>query len=394
MHSIRMNILGGFDFMIDGKSVSALNGHAAKLRSILAYLILHRDRAVSHTELIETFYADENQSNPAGALKMQIMRIRNAITPLLDEGEAPIVSRRGSYQWNPDLKCTVDSEDFEWLCHSAEQVMLPTDERLLLYKQVLSLYAGEVDLENSLFWASTLNAKYHRKYISAAENYAALLGECNEHTQMEEVCLTAIEHDPTNEALHILLIRSLLAQKKHPEARKYYHSAVNLLYQELGVRPSQELSDLYAQCESDENPLELDLSSVMVTMRDNELNRHAYFCGFEQFKSIYQLEVRRALRFGGCLHIAMLTVSDDAGKQLPTKVNNAMMDQVQETIVSNLRQSDVVAQYSSCQFVIMLPYANLEDSHMVLDRIIKAYHRGHPKNLIGLSYQIRELELI
>ena len=42
----------------------------------------------------------------------------------------------------------------------------------------------------------------------------------------------------------------------------------------------------------------------------------------------------------------------------------------------------------------MLPSANLENSYMVMDRIVKAYRSRYPKNVAKLSYQIRELELI
>ena len=81
------------------------------------------------------------------------------------------------------------------------------------------------------------------------------------------------------------------------------------------------------------------------------------------------------------------------GKVLSPKVGNVIMEQVQQTIVQNLRLSDVVAQYSACQFIIMLPYANLEDSQMVMDRVMNAYHKQNPKSAVRFSYQLRELEL-
>ena len=394
-HYVRMNVLGSFDLLVDDKSVSALNSHASKLRNILCYLVLHRDRAVSHTELIETFYEDESQSNPAGALKMQVMRIRNAVKPLLGGDISPIISRRGAYQWNPDLICQVDAEEFEQFCLAAEQPKISDDEKLLLYQQAIDLYKGDPDLEaDSLLWSRTISSRYSRRYIAAVEKYAALLETVGDYSEMEDICLKAIEKNPTDETLYILAIQAMLKQKKYPEARKLYNTIVDLLYHDLGVRPSPELQQLYAQCEEEENPWEQDLSSVMVSMRNPEEARTAFLCGFEQFKSIYQLEVRRALRSGGCLHVAMLTVFGSDGKVLPTKVNNVLMEQVQQTVVRNLRQSDVVAQYSNCQFVIMLPYANLEDSCMVMDRIVNAYHASNPRNVVRLSYQIRELELL
>ena len=103
--------------------------------------------------------------------------------------------------------------------------------------------------------------------------------------------------------------------------------------------------------------------------------------------------MRRAPRIGGCLHIAMITVLDADGAVLSAKVSDVILEQVQQTIVQVLRQSDVVARYGRCQFIIMLPYANLEDSSMVMERIVDAYYSRHPKSAVQLTYQIRELEL-
>jgi len=61
--------------------------------------------------------------------------------------------------------------------------------------------------------------------------------------------------------------------------------------------------------------------------------------------------------------------------------------------VSSLRQGDVVCRYSKAQFIIMLPNANLEDSGMVMERIIAAFYHRNYKNVLNLSYRIRELRL-
>ena len=100
------------------------------------------------------------------------------------------------------------------------------------------------------------------------------------------------------------------------------------------------------------------------------------------------------MRNGGCLHVAMLTVMGANGKAMSAKTNGVVMDQVRRIVVSNLRQSDVVSRYSNCQYIIMLPFANLEDSHMVMNRILKAYAAQNPRSAIRFSYQIREMELM
>lgn len=392
---IHINILGTFDLRVNGSSLSGLNRPTSKLRSILCYLILYRDRAVTQAELIEAFYEDENQSNPAGALKMQIMRIRNLLGQLMDSSVSPILSHRGGYQWNPEISCVVDAEEFERLCMEAELPQFSDEEKMDRYRQAVELYKGEPLLESDdLLWSQTLCARYSNRYITAVENYAQLLWVAGRYPMIEELCLQAIQTDPTNERLHILMIRALLRQNKHTQARSHYKSTVDMLYHTLGVRPSPELEQLYAYSEEGEKPWETDLGSIMKRMRNPDGPRTAFFCGFEQFKCIYQLEVRRALRTGACMHIALLTVLGSDGKILPAQNNSLVMERVQQTVVKNLRQSDVVSRYSNCQFIIMLPSANQEDSCMVMERILRVYHSNNPYTVIRLSYQVRELELI
>lgn len=392
---LHLSVFGCFDLLVNGRAADAKLGQASKLSSLLCYLVFHRDRPVSHGELIDVFYGNESQSNPEGALKMQVLRIRQALKPLLPEGLSPVLGRRGAYQWNPEIRCWVDAEEFERLCGRAEEPNCSEEEQLRLFGQAAALYTGPLVLGGDDFiWGRAAASRYAMGFRSLVERYACLLEKRENFALMESVCRRGIEEDPTGEELHILLIRSLLKQKRFAEARSQYKHIVDLLYRELGVRPSPELEAIYAQCEAEELPWEEDLSSIMVSMRDPVGKREALLCGFEQFRSIYQLEVRRALRLGGCLHVAMLTLTDGERKPLPARVNNVLMEQLGHTVVSRLRQSDVVARYSSCQYIIMLPYANLEDSCMVMDRLVAAYHAENPNNVARLSYQVRELELM
>lgn len=390
---VQLSILGNFALRINDQFLLAPDSHVTKRRSILCYLILHRDRAVSHTELLETFYEDETQSNPAAALKMQIGRIRKLLSTMIGDETPAIISNRGSYQWNPAITCWVDIETFENLCHDAEQETTSDDDRISLYKRALELYAGDPILEgDNLLWSKALSSRCHIRYVTAMERYAELLNKKAFYTEAEVVCLKAIEKDSTNENLYALLIRALLEQKKIAEAKVYYDNIVDTLQRSLGIHPSAELQQLYSQTLEVKKPWEQDLSLVMKEMRNTPEKQEAFFCAFEQFKNIYQLEVRRANRDGGCLHIAMLTVLGFNGKILSPEVSDVIMEQVQQSIVQNLRQSDVVAQYSACQFIIMLPYANYEDSQMVVERIKNAYHENNPKSVIRFSYQLHEIE--
>lgn len=390
---VQLSIMGRFVLCINGQLLSDLDKHISKRRSIIVYLILHRNRAVSIDELLRLFYEDDDTSNPLASLKMQIVRIRKRLNDYLDEETDAIISKRGSYQWNPALTCWVDIEVFEDLCFRAQSEVISSKEKLSLYSQALKMYNGSLVLEkDDLLWSKGLCSRFHAKHILAVERYAELLIQNKSYDDAEAVYMKAIEQDPTNEILYALLIRLLANQNRFSEAKAWYTSIEDTLYNSFGVRPSDELRQLYSQCMEAKISGEQDIGMLMAEMQEANEARGAFYCNFEQFKNIYQLEVRRSKRDGECLHIVLLTVLGFDGKALSLDVGKIIMARVKHAIMQNLRQSDVLAQLNVCQFIIMLPYSNLEDSQMVMKRIITAYHANNPRNAIQFSYQLRGLE--
>ena len=69
------------------------------------------------------------------------------------------------------------------------------------------------------------------------------------------------------------------------------------------------------------------------------------------------------------------------------------MDQLLAVLNQSLRSGDVVAKYSSGQYVVLLPAANFEDSTMVMERVVNAFYRQHRRHFLRITYKIRELEL-
>ena len=383
---VRLELLGGFHFLVGENDLSYDIGRSAKLKSILCYLILHRTRQVSRDELIEIFYEDENQSDPVSALRMQIMRIRQQLKPYVGAATQPIIGRRGTYQWNSELPVWVDAEIFETLCLQADNGRLEAKNRCEMYRQALELYNGDLDLaKEDVHWSVVTGVRYHGRYISAAEKYAALLLEEGEEVLAEQICLQAIEREPTDETLYVYLIRALTKQKRYTEAQECYEELAETLHQTLGVEPNERLKQMYHSISQGLLRREDDLSLVMRDLREKESRRSAFVCGFEQFRSIYQLEVRRAPRTGSCMHVVMLTVGENC---------QVDMEHLKEFLITNLRSGDVVARYSDTQFIIMLHEADLEDSERVMERIAKNYRNSCPQEAVSLNWQIHEMEIM
>ena len=390
---VSITLLGGFTMNVDEEILTDEVNRSQKIWNVLSYLIVHRDRNVPQSEFIEQFWPDENSSNPVNALKTLLYRVRAMLEPLFGADIDPILSQRGSYSWNRAIECSVDADEFERLCQKAAEARLSDEKRMELYRRADALYRGDFlpKLSNEL-WTIPITARYHNLYLKSVKEFAALLEKHEAFEEMAAVCMRASLIDQLDEEIHILIVRALLRQGKDAAALAHYESATDLLYRNLGVRPSQELRALYTEIMAVEKGLETDLEVIQGDLREAAARPGAYVCEYGFFKEAYRLEARRAARSGQSVHVGLITVSLPDGGVPALNVLGATMDQLLQVMVGNLRRGDVVSKYSGAQFVVMLPAANFEDSTMVMERIVSAFYRQHRRNFLKLSYRLRALD--
>ena len=262
------------------------------------------------------------------------------------------------------------------------------------YREAVELYRGDLlpKLSHQM-WLVPLTVRYHTAYITAVKDFAGLLDGAALYEEMHRVCARASDLDNLDEGLHTLIVRALLRQGKDAAALEHYEKATELLYRNLGVRPSEELRSLYTEIMATEKTLETDLGVIMSDLRETAARPGAFVCEYGFFKEAYRLEVRRAIRSGTCVHLCLITVSLPDGGMPPLKILSNTMDQLQEVLVGSLRRGDVVSKFSGAQYVIMLPAANYEDSNMVMDRVVRAFYQQHRRSFLKLTVRVRELEL-
>lgn len=391
---LQASMLGGLRLAVGGRTLTQDENRAQKLWSVLCYLLLHRDRSVPQSELIDLFWPEEDRANPTSALKTLLHRTRAMLESLFPDGPSPILSGRGSYAWNPEVPCQVDAEEFEGLCIRSLDETLGREQRRELCRQAEQLYQGDLlPRLSTQLWVVSLATHYHTRYVELVKRYAALLEEDQSFPQMEQVCARACELDPLDEELQVLLIRSLLRQGKSTAALSRYEAATDLLYRNLGVRPSQALRDLYREIMDVEKGLETDLEVIQSQLQEAAGKSGAFVCEYGFFQQVYRLEARRAARNGTCIHIALLTVSQPGGGVPPLNVLNQTMDQLLAVITASLRRGDVVSRFSGAQYVLMLPGASQEDAVMVMDRILSSFRTKHRFNCLELAYKVRALDI-
>ena len=214
------------------------------------------------------------------------------------------------------------------------------------------------------------------------------------HEEMCAVCTQAGKIDPLNEQLHILVLHALLLQNEPASALLHYEKVTRLLHDNLGVRPSEEMQRIYLRIISNKTAPEENLGNILRDMKESKKNSGAFLCELNFFETMYRLEARRAARDGGCLHVALITLSPlPEEDEKTTKAYDAVMENLQNIVVRCLRQSDVVSRYSKSQLIVMLPDANPEDSEMVMGRIKAAFQSSIRGNAFSISHKLHGLEI-
>jgi GGDEF domain-containing protein len=67
------------------------------------------------------------------------------------------------------------------------------------------------------------------------------------------------------------------------------------------------------------------------------------------------------------------------------------MEQLGDTLRTNLRRGDTISRCSVSQYILMLPKANYEDSCMVCRRLIAAFNHSHPYVTAKINFMVQPL---
>ena len=390
---IKIKMFGNFEIVVNGNVALTQLRQAKKTSQFLEYLILKKDRAVPHEELLEMLWSDKENRNPATALRTLLHRYRS----LVDQSELPeladsIITARGAYQWNPNLDCEIDVFEFERLCQEARTPGMSNRECIERYLQMLQIYTGPL-LTNSAeeMWVVPKSVYYHDLFLESVFTLLDLLKVEEEHDVIVQVCRKAMDVDMFDERLHLELMMALVKTGKKREALSQYYFATDLHYKQLGIQPSGEIRAVYKLIVQADQEMEADIEKVQNMLEEDTDGHGAFVCEYEIFKEIYQLQRRMLERYNGTMFLALLTISNTYEQRFDNLVLDNIMKQLLHVSQTNLRRGDTISRYSVMQYVILLPSVTYETGRLVMDRIKKAFYNEYVKSSVVLTYKLRPL---
>lgn len=360
----------------NGEALSDKENTSWRMWPFLQYLCTFHDRSVSQEEIIEVLWDGVEISDPANTLKTLLHRSRSLLEKLgFPNGKEILLYKRGLYSWSPALEIHMDIYEFDELYAKFSADPL-SDEGIECAYKALELYHGDF-LPNAVGspWAISPRAYYHSRYLQLCYEAANSLWHQEKLDEAISVCRRATTLDPYDESCQLLMMQLFNACGNKQLAVQYYSEVSNLLMDQLGVTPSDEITAFYRELIKSDETLEMDLQAIRMRLTDLEGASGPMLCEYTIFENIYRLSARTQTRTGQVMQLAIITLLDTAGECLPAGRCSAAMEELKAIIESQLRSGDVFTRFSPAQYLLLLPRANYENGAGVLHRVIESYNK-------------------
>jgi ABC-type transport system substrate-binding protein/DNA-binding SARP family transcriptional activator len=227
----------------EGSNEVVLGG--PKQRKLFARLLVDRNRVVSLDSLIETLWPDGVPSDPAHQVQVYVSQIRKALG--LHGGALETVPP--GYRLRTQLQ-GVDLDRFESLSSDARSALANRDfgGAVALSERALELWRGPFlhGLEGEEFvYPESVRVNALRSEVEVDHLTASL--ENGGAKSLIPKLEARFASDPTDERSAILLMRALHREGRQGIVLAVFHRCRTALRDEMGIDPSPELQDLFAE---------------------------------------------------------------------------------------------------------------------------------------------------
>ena len=391
MEKIKVNLFGCIQLTNGLKSINENEIHSNRLLTLLSYLILHRNEQIQNKVLYKQFIGDWCK-NPEGTLKNLMYRLRCMLKEL-GSGEY-ICTLINEYRWNPEIPVEVDCERFEEL-HAEICVEQDTEKKKELCIEAVDCYKNNFSsIISEERWIAPWRVQNEGKYIEIVRLLSDIYIEENQWSELEELCRKALVSEPFEEDIHSNLVKSLQCQKKYNQAMEHYENAKKIFYENLGIWNPKKLEESFNTSRQDLKTQVKNIEALQEEFCELGQINGVFFCDYNMFLNIYQLEARRLDRMCLSEHLLLLTVRHQGGLRKDGVFDESVkygIEMLEKILRRMLRAGDVAARSSQTQFVVLLSGCSYEAGIMVAERIHRDFRRKMRNYKLELRYELGEI---
>lgn len=369
---LNVKVLGGLKITCGEIEFPQERKRSAQVELLLIYLIFNRNASINNPQLIDLLWPEGDADKPEGALRNLVYRARKEMKEFFDVDKS-IKSKGRSYYWNLEIECRLDYEAVLRLCRRIEQEedLYRKYERCL---EMINKYSGDVLPEfNYSDWASDINNMLERTCLEVILNTLKELANNNLYEQVLQICNHQNSQKIMDTRLYEMKLYAYYKTGKTDLALSFYRQIVDYYYSKYGIEVSPRLKEIY-QTILDTSPAEqVDVEELEKNLTVDDNNNNTFYCDFDVFKNIYQINIRSARRSMKVRILALLTIVDTSNR-LDEKAISQEANILKNIIANSLRKNDVYSKFNMSQYSLILASPNLDGAKIAVDRIINRFN--------------------
>ncbi|WP_173037716.1 BTAD domain-containing putative transcriptional regulator [Phytohabitans flavus] len=237
---MRFGVLGPLAVWTDSGRAVAVPG--AKVRALLAALLVREGRPVSTDRLVDELWGDEPPGNPPAALAVKVSQLRKALDDAEPGGRALVGSGPAGLTLHTRA---VDALDFTALLARAADEPRP-DARVVLLDDALALWRGSAYADHrDEALAEAAVARLEEQRLTAIDDRAEAYLALGRHATVADSLADVVAKSPLRERSRGLRMLALYRSGRQTEALDAFADLRSRLIEELGLEPGPEIAALH-----------------------------------------------------------------------------------------------------------------------------------------------------
>jgi predicted ATPase/DNA-binding SARP family transcriptional activator len=255
-----IQLLGDLTIVYNNQPVTELD--SPRLRSLLAYLLLHRDAPQLRQQLAFLLSPDSTEARAQANLRTLLFRLRQ----VLPGADRFLQIENRTIQWRSDSPFTLDVQAFE---KSIAQAKAESTRSEL--QNAVTLYHGDLLPTCYEDWILPERERLRGEFIDVLERLTALLENQRNYRLAIQYAERLLQADPLREESYRWLMRLHALGGDRAGARRVYQTCIAVLERELGVEPGPETRAEFARLyQSDKPEISLPVGTVTLLFTDIE----------------------------------------------------------------------------------------------------------------------------
>jgi len=393
--SLEIITLGKFLVFKDEHIISEHKTKTSKIWELFQYFLSKSNEINSPEQIIKDLEFNMELMDAKNALENRIYRLRKVLAVEEDYiADQYIYYKNGGYGLRWNNYNWIDFKAFQNDCENGEKLVRAGKklDAIECFLSALNLYQGDY-LNNQLnpHWIIAPRVQYRQLYLESLNQVCQLLAEFEEYQKIEELCRRAVQIEPFEEHPHYILIKTLIKRGHRRKAHQHY-SFVQTLFARQGVELYPELGKILSQSAQSQSRLNrgvFNLDQIKEELNLDNTSKGVKVIPAQICHDFAEYLYKRSQRDNEKLYLASVTL-EFCRSYFTEEEEKSHINTLQKTLKQNLRDSDIICEWSGQQYLILLTSIQEEKVIEILERIKNKYYENeeYTGTIINTSYRI------